>query len=117
MISIDNECLLIACLKCVPQSIPDIIKVFSTIQLRYVAVLLLFYKHFKHNSNFCLSMLIVELIDNLSSARLMGEKLTIMSDIVHSQLFVNADCRAILIPYIVTKIMELLQFPEEVCVL
>lgn len=37
-----------------------------------------------------------------------------MSDIVHSQLFLNADCRAILLPSILARIKELLESSDEV---
>ncbi|XP_050420571.1 dedicator of cytokinesis protein 1 isoform X2 [Adelges cooleyi] len=82
-----------ACLKYLPHSIPDIITVFSGTQL---------------------SSLLVELIGNVPPSRLVKQKLMTMSDIVHSQLFLNADCRAILLPSILARIKELLESKDEV---
>jgi hypothetical protein len=59
----------------------------------------------------------VELIGNLPPSRLVKQKLVTMSDIVHSQLFLSADCRSILLPSILARIKELLASSEEVCVL
>ncbi|XP_026809422.1 dedicator of cytokinesis protein 1 isoform X2 [Rhopalosiphum maidis] len=81
-----------ACLKYIPHSIPDIMTVFSTTQL---------------------STLLVELIGNLPPSRLVKQKLITMSDIVHSQLFLNSDCRAILLPSILARIKELLESSDE----
>lgn len=47
-------------------------------------------------------------------SRLVKQKLITMSDIVHSQLFLNADCRAILLPSILARIKELLESSDEV---
>jgi len=59
----------------------------------------------------------VELIGNLPPSRLVKQKLITMSDIVHSQLFLNSDCRAILLPSILARIKELLESSDEVCIL
>lgn len=58
----------------------------------------------------------MELIGNLPPLRLVKQKLITMSDIVHSQLFLSADCRSILLPSILAKIKELIESSEEVCV-
>ncbi|XP_050543349.1 dedicator of cytokinesis protein 1 isoform X2 [Daktulosphaira vitifoliae] len=81
-----------ACLKYLPHSIPDIIIVFSCTQL---------------------SSLLVELIGNVPPSRLVKQKLMTMNDIVHSKLFFNADCRAILLPSVLAKIKELLESSDE----
>lgn len=59
----------------------------------------------------------MELIGNLPPSRLVKQKLITMSDIVHSQLFLNSDCRAILLPSILARIKELLESSDEVCIL
>lgn len=58
----------------------------------------------------------MELIGNLPPSRLVKQKLITMSDIVHSQLFLNSDCRAILLPSILARIKELLESSDEVCI-
>lgn len=65
--------------------------------------------------SFFLSSLLVEMVGNVPPSRLVKQKLITMKDIVHSQLFLNADCRAILLPSILARIKELLESAEEVC--
>lgn len=59
----------------------------------------------------------MEFIGNVPQSRLVKQKLIAMSDIVHSQLFLNAECRAILLPSILARIKELLVSSDEVCAL
>lgn len=58
----------------------------------------------------------MEFIGNVPQSRLVKQKLIAMSDIVHSQLFLNAECRAILLPSVLARIKELLVSSDEVCV-
>lgn len=57
------------------------------------------------------------MVGNVPPSRLVKQKLITMKDIVHSQLFLNADCRAILLPSILARIKELLESSDEVRVL
>lgn len=65
---------------------------------------------------FCYSSLLVELIINVPPSRLVKQKLITMSDIVHSQIFLNKDCRAILLPSFLARIKELLESSDEVVI-
>lgn len=58
----------------------------------------------------------MELFDSLLPTKFVNLKLITMSDIVQSQLFLNADCRAILLPCIIGNIIELLKYPDLVSI-
>lgn len=60
------------------------------------------------------STLLMELINNLPPQRLAKQKMMTVNDIVHSQLFLDSECRAILLPVIMTRIKELLEARDEV---
>lgn len=113
--SIDNENLLCACLECVSLSISDVIAVFSPTQLRYIVIVELLFDITSTILNFYSSLLLAELISNLPPSVLVKQKLNTMSDIVHSQLFLNADCQDILLPFLLDEIIELLMFTN-VCI-
>ncbi|KAF4529699.1 hypothetical protein B566_EDAN016654, partial [Ephemera danica] len=80
------------CLKYLPSAIPDILEVFNAKEL---------------------SKLLAELLCNLSRGRLPKQKMTSVRDIVHSQLFLRSECRAVLLPVILIQIRELLEAGEE----
>lgn len=77
---------------------------------------ILLQKYFYLYPNICLSSFLVELLDSLHPTKLVRLKLVTMSDIVHSQIFLNADCRAILLPCIIVRAKELLHYPDFVSV-
>lgn len=108
-----------ACLKYLPHSIPDIMTVFSVTKLRYIVFIVVGYLKKKMcilrvSLFFCYSSLLVELIINVPPSRLVKQKLITMSDIVHSKIFLNKDCRAILLPSFLARIKELLESSDEV---
>ncbi|XP_071445315.1 dedicator of cytokinesis protein 1 isoform X2 [Hetaerina americana] len=81
-----------ACLKYLPSTIPDILKVFDSKEL---------------------SLILTDLINKLSPNRLTKQKMMTVNDIIHSQLFHISECRGILIPVIVGKVKELLESKDE----
>ncbi|XP_039295839.1 dedicator of cytokinesis protein 1 [Nilaparvata lugens] len=81
-----------ACLKYLPSTIPDIITVFNPIQL---------------------SSLLMDLVNNVPSGRLTKQKMMTISDIVHSKLFLDAECRTVMLPVIMARIRELLELHDE----
>lgn len=62
----------------------------------------------------CDSSLLMDLINKMPAQRLVKQKMTTVSDIVHSQLFLDPDCRAILLPAVLVRIRELLEAQDEV---
>lgn len=81
-----------ACLKYLPTTIPDILTVFDAIHL---------------------SELLTDIINKLPQNRLPTQKLNTISDIVHSNLFLISDCRAVLLPVITAHVKELLELKDE----
>lgn len=115
--SMNNEYLLCACLECVLLPIPDIITVFSSKRLRYIVIFIIpIGSNYSTIFNFYSSLLLVKLINNLPSTKLIEQKLNIMSDIVHSKLFLNADCQDNLLPFILDEIIVLLK-STDVCII
>lgn len=82
-----------ACLKYLPSTIPHLLKVYSGKQL---------------------SMILIDLLVTLPSGRLTKQKMMTVNDIVHSPLFLNMECRQILLPRITILVRDLLEATEEV---
>ncbi|XP_076395116.1 dedicator of cytokinesis protein myoblast city isoform X3 [Megachile rotundata] len=82
-----------ACLKYLPTTIPHLLRVYSGKQL---------------------SVILTDLLVTLPSGRLTKQKMMTVNDIVHSPLFLNAECRAILLPRITILVRDLLEAKEEV---
>ncbi|KAJ8670596.1 hypothetical protein QAD02_001855 [Eretmocerus hayati] len=82
-----------ACLKYLPSTIPHLLKVYSGKQL---------------------SMILIDLLVTLPTGRLTKQKMMTVNDIVHSQLFLNMECRQILLPRITILVRDLLETKEEV---
>ncbi|XP_034179814.1 dedicator of cytokinesis protein myoblast city isoform X2 [Osmia lignaria lignaria] len=81
-----------ACLKYLPTTIPHLLRVYSGKQL---------------------STILTDLLITLPSGRLTKQKMMTVNDIVHSPLFLNAECRAILLPRITILVRDLLEAKEE----
>ncbi|KAG5343195.1 DOCK1 protein, partial [Acromyrmex heyeri] len=81
-----------ACLKYLPTTIPHLLRVYSGKQL---------------------STILTDLLVTLPTGRLTKQKMMTVNDIVHSPLFLNADCRAILLPRITILVRDLLESKEE----
>ncbi|GLG95601.1 Uncharacterized protein GBIM_02534 [Gryllus bimaculatus] len=81
-----------ACLKYLPYTIPDILSVFDAVHL---------------------SELLTEIINKLPQNRLPTQKLMTINDIVHSDLFLISDCRAVLLPVVTAHVKELLEVKDE----
>ncbi|XP_076631403.1 dedicator of cytokinesis protein myoblast city isoform X2 [Colletes latitarsis] len=82
-----------ACLKYLPTTIPHLLRVYSGKQL---------------------STILTDLLVTLPAGRLTKQKMMTVNDIVHSPLFLNAECRAILLPRITILVRDLLEAKEEV---
>ncbi|GLG95600.1 uncharacterized protein GBIM_02534 [Gryllus bimaculatus] len=82
-----------ACLKYLPYTIPDILSVFDAVHL---------------------SELLTEIINKLPQNRLPTQKLMTINDIVHSDLFLISDCRAVLLPVVTAHVKELLEVKDEI---
>ncbi|XP_061941676.1 dedicator of cytokinesis protein 1 isoform X6 [Apis cerana] len=82
-----------ACLKYLPTTIPHLLRVYSGKQL---------------------STILTDLLITLPMRRLTKQKMMTVNDIVHSPLFLNAECRAILLPRITILVRDLLEAKEEV---
>ncbi|XP_076651042.1 dedicator of cytokinesis protein myoblast city isoform X1 [Halictus rubicundus] len=81
-----------ACLKYLPTTIPHLLRVYSGKQL---------------------STILSDLLVTLPTGRLTKQKMMTVNDIVHSPLFLNAECRAILLPRITILVRDLLESKEE----
>ncbi|XP_053976094.1 dedicator of cytokinesis protein 1 isoform X2 [Hylaeus volcanicus] len=81
-----------ACLKYLPTTIPHLLRVYSGKQL---------------------STILTDLLVTLPAGRLTKQKMMTVNDIVHSPLFLNAECRAILLPRITILVRDLLEAKEE----
>ncbi|XP_024936302.1 dedicator of cytokinesis protein 1 isoform X7 [Cephus cinctus] len=81
-----------ACLKYLPTTIPHLLRVYSGKQL---------------------SNILTDLLVTLPPGRLTKQKMMTVNDIVHSPLFLNVDCRAILLPRITILVRDLLEAKEE----
>ncbi|XP_070151186.1 dedicator of cytokinesis protein 1 isoform X5 [Polyergus mexicanus] len=82
-----------ACLKYLPTTIPHLLRVYSGKQL---------------------STVLTDLLVTLPTGRLTKQKMMTVNDIVHSPLFLNVECRAILLPRITILVRDLLEAKEEV---
>ncbi|XP_020283330.1 dedicator of cytokinesis protein 1 isoform X3 [Pseudomyrmex gracilis] len=82
-----------ACLKYLPTTIPHLLRVYSGKQL---------------------STILTDLLVTLPTGRLTKQKMMTVNDIVHSPLFLNVECRAILLPRITVLVRDLLEAKEEV---
>ena len=82
-----------ACLKFLPSTIPHLLKVYSGKQL---------------------STILTDLLITLPSGRLTKQKMMTVNDIVHSRLFLDVECRQILLPRITILVRDLLEATEEV---
>lgn len=82
-----------ACLKYLPSTIPDILKVFNP----------------KYLSN-----ILCDLLKNIPPNRLTKQKMMTVNEIVHSQLFLYPECRQILLPVFTKQIKTLFETCEEV---
>lgn len=60
------------------------------------------------------SMLLMDLINNVPPGRLAKQKMMTISDIVHSQLFLDPECRLVLLPVIMARIRDMLELHDEV---
>ncbi|XP_060824847.1 dedicator of cytokinesis protein 1 isoform X4 [Bombus pascuorum] len=81
-----------ACLKYLPTTIPHLLRVYSGKQL---------------------STILTDLLVTLPVGRLTKQKMMTVNDIVHSPLFLSAECRAILLPRIIILVRDLLEAKEE----
>ncbi|XP_071653022.1 dedicator of cytokinesis protein 1-like [Temnothorax longispinosus] len=81
-----------ACLKYLPTTIPHLLRVYSGKQL---------------------STILTDLLVTLPTGRLTKQKMMTVNDIVHNPLFLNVDCRAILLPRITILVRDLLESKEE----
>ncbi|KAL0128388.1 hypothetical protein PUN28_003578 [Cardiocondyla obscurior] len=81
-----------ACLKYLPTTIPHLLRVYSGKQL---------------------STILTDLLVTLPTGRLTKQKMMTVNDIVHSPVFLNVDCRAILLPRITILVRDLLEAKEE----
>ncbi|XP_011337215.1 dedicator of cytokinesis protein 1 isoform X1 [Ooceraea biroi] len=81
-----------ACLKYLPTTIPHLLRVYSGKQL---------------------STILTDLLVTLPAGRLTKQKMMTVNDIVHSPLFLNVECRAILLPRITILVRDLLEAKEE----
>ncbi|XP_012257396.2 dedicator of cytokinesis protein 1 isoform X1 [Athalia rosae] len=81
-----------ACLKYLPTTIPHVLRVYSGKQL---------------------SIILTDLLLTVPPGRLTKQKMMTVNDIVHSQLFLSPDCRAILLPTITILVKNLLEAKEE----
>ncbi|XP_031352316.1 dedicator of cytokinesis protein 1-like isoform X2 [Photinus pyralis] len=82
-----------ACLKYLPSTIPDILKVFNAKQL---------------------SIILCDLLKNIPPNRLTKQKMMTINEIVHSKLFLYPECRQILLPVFTKQIKVLFETSEEV---
>ncbi|XP_035735068.1 dedicator of cytokinesis protein 1-like isoform X3 [Vespa mandarinia] len=82
-----------ACLKYLPTTIPHLLRVYSGTQL---------------------SIILTELLTTLPAGRLTKQKMMTVNDIVHSPLFLDVDCRGILLSKIIVLVRDLLEAKEEV---
>ncbi|XP_014608633.1 PREDICTED: dedicator of cytokinesis protein 1 isoform X1 [Polistes canadensis] len=81
-----------ACLKYLPTTIPHLLRVYSGTQL---------------------SKILTELLTTLPAGRLTKQKMMTVNDIVHSPLFLDVDCRGILLSKIIVLVRDLLEAKEE----
>ncbi|XP_047365946.1 dedicator of cytokinesis protein 1 isoform X2 [Vespa velutina] len=81
-----------ACLKYLPTTIPHLLRVYSGTQL---------------------SIILTELLTTLPAGRLTKQKMMTVNDIVHSPLFLDVDCRGILLSKIIVLVRDLLEAKEE----
>ncbi|XP_026674071.1 dedicator of cytokinesis protein 1 isoform X3 [Ceratina calcarata] len=81
-----------ACLKYLPATIPHLLRVYSGKQL---------------------STILTDLLVTLPVGRLTKQKMMTVNDMIHSPLFLNTDCRAILLPRIIILVRDLLEAKEE----
>ncbi|KAF5292477.1 hypothetical protein FQA39_LY14024 [Lamprigera yunnana] len=81
-----------ACLKYLPSTVPDILKVFNAKQL---------------------SIILCDLLKNIPPNRLTKQKMMTINEIVHSQLFLYPECRQILLPVFTKQIKVLFEISEE----
>ncbi|XP_063232451.1 dedicator of cytokinesis protein 1 isoform X3 [Bacillus rossius redtenbacheri] len=81
-----------ACLKYLPSVIPDVLLVFNCTQL---------------------SALLTDLVNKMPPGRLTKQKMAMIDDVVHSQLFLCSDCRAVLLPVVTVRVKELLDARDE----
>ncbi|KAF5308725.1 hypothetical protein FQR65_LT06086 [Abscondita terminalis] len=81
-----------ACLKYLPSTIPDILKVFNAKQL---------------------SIILCDLLKNIPPNRLTKQKMMTINEIVHSQLFLYSESRHVLLPVFTKQIKVLFETSEE----
>lgn len=81
------------CLKHIPAVITDLMQVYKPCRL---------------------SEHIVELVCILPQGKLTKQKLQLITDIVHSELFLDSDCRFMLLPIITNNILQHLPGSDEV---
>lgn len=82
-----------ACLKHIPSVIGDLILVYSPVRL---------------------SEHLVELVCNIPTGKLNTQKLQFITDIVHSELFLDPECRFMLLPIVTSNILQHLPGGSEV---
>ena len=63
---------------------------------------------------FCYSLILCDIIENIPTRRLTKQKMMTINDIVHSQLFLYADCRKIILPVILKQVKVLFEVNDEV---
>lgn len=63
---------------------------------------------------FC-STSLADIVTSVPVGRLNNQKMMTLNDMVHSQLFLKPECRAIILPVVVKRVKELLTGPQEVC--
>ena len=104
-----------ACLKYIPCAIPDLLLVIDDQQLRFVNKFTKFYISI-NASIFCLffSTSLADIVTSVPAGRLNNQKMMTLNNIVHSQLFLKPECRAIILPVVVKRVKELLTGPQEV---
>jgi hypothetical protein len=57
---------------------------------------------------------LADIVTSVPVGRLNNQKMMTLNDMVHSQLFLRPECRAIILPVVVKRVKELLTGPQEV---
>ncbi|XP_066248093.1 dedicator of cytokinesis protein 1 isoform X1 [Euwallacea similis] len=81
-----------ACLKYLPNTIPDILLIFDKCELSVI---------------FC------DMLNNIPPGRLTKQKMMTINDIVHSKLCLYSECRKIIFPFITVQVKTLLEANDE----
>ena len=106
-----------ACLKYIPCAIPDLLLVIADQQLRFANVFTAIFMNFHQifmNFPSSFSTSLADIVTSVPVGRLNNQKMMTLNDMVHSELFLIPECRAIILPVVVRRVKELLTGPQEV---